>query len=179
MKKWEEQVGRSSIDMQKKEPIQASFSDRECRQAAVKAMDLLLHKDRTCRELSDRLVKDGYSEQAVKEALAYVQCFGYIDDSRYVENYLMFQQDKRSKKEILYKLAEKGISGELVHQVMEMADYHGEEQAVEQLIRKRLKGKSVHEISASEKNKIFSYLARRGFNGYVVRNVFSKLDNCS
>lgn len=61
-------------------------------------------KDRTKKELEDKLYRAGFSEKASKQAMDYVMSFGYIDDRRYVENYLMFQTGKRSKKEIYFKL---------------------------------------------------------------------------
>ncbi len=164
MKKWEE-----------KDKTSFNFSDEECKRAASKAMALLLHKDRTRAELVSRLDREGFSEQALLEAMDYVEHFGYINDRRYVENYLMFQKGKRSRREIFYKLSEKGISDELVRQVMEETEYQGEEKAIELLICKRLKGKPPGDLSYEEKGKIFSYLGRKGYEMNTVKKVFSKL----
>ncbi len=153
------------------------FSDEECKRAASKAMALLLHKDRTRSELASRLDREGFSEQASVEAMEYVEYFGYINDQRYVENYLMFQKGKRSRREIFYKLSEKGISEELIQQVMEETEYQGEEEAIELLISKRLKGKQPEALSYEEKGKIFSYLGRKGYEMNTIKKVFSKLDN--
>lgn len=168
MKNWEE-----------KEKVSYSFSDEECKKAAAKAMALLLHKDRTRSELAGRLDREGFSEQASLEAMEYVEHFGYINDRRYVENYLLFQKGKRSRREIFYKLSEKGISDELIRQVMEETEYQGEEEAIELLIYKRLKGKQPGALSYEEKGKIFTYLGRKGYEMSTVKKVFSKLDNQS
>ncbi len=164
MKKWEENDKPSF-----------NFSDEECKRAASRAMALLLHKDRTRLELASRLDREGFSEQASLEAMQYVEYFGYINDYRYVENYLMFQKGKRSRREIFYKLSEKGISDELVRQVMEETEYQGEEEAIELLIYKRLKGKQPGDLSYEEKGKIFAYLGRKGYEMNTVKKVFSKL----
>lgn len=168
MKNWEEQ-DRASYH----------FSDEECKRATSKAMALLLHKDRTRSELASRLDREGFSQQASLEAIKYVEHFGYINDQRYVENYLMFQKGKRSRREIFYKLSEKGISDELIQQVMEEIEYQGEEEAVELLICKRLKGKQPGDLSYEERGKIFTYLGRKGYEMNTVKKVFSKLDNQS
>ena len=76
-----------------------SFADEEGKRAAKKAMEWIAYKDRTKKELEDKLYRAGFSEKASKQAMDYVMSFGYIDDRRYVENYLMFQTGKRSKKE--------------------------------------------------------------------------------
>ncbi len=168
MKNWEEN-----------EKTTYHFSDEECKRAASKAMALLLHKDRTRSELASRLEGKGFSEQALLEAMRYVEHFGYINDQRYVENYLMFQKGKRSRREIFYKLSEKGISDELIWQVMEETEYQGEEEAIKLLISKRLKGKQPGDLSYEEKGKIFAYLGRKGYEMNTVKKVFSELDNQS
>lgn len=154
-----------------------AFSDAECKRAAEKAMALLSYKDRTRNEMLDRLYRAGFSEKASGEAMAYIDQFGYINDRRYVENYIMFQKGKKSKKEIAYKLSEKGIDKELVWQVLEESEYEGEEEAVRNLIIKRLKGRAVPELTYEEKNKIKAYLGRKGYEFSVIKKVFSQLDN--
>ena len=48
-----------------------AFSDDEGKKAAEKAMSLLLHKDRTRWELTERLARAGFSEKASLEAIGY------------------------------------------------------------------------------------------------------------
>ena len=64
-----------------------SFADEEGKRAAKKAMEWIAYKDRTKKELEDKLYRAGFSEKASKQAMDYVMSFGYIDDRRYVENY--------------------------------------------------------------------------------------------
>ena len=156
----------------------STFSDGESKRAAEKAMALLLHKDRTRQELIHRLYQAGFSEAASAEALQYVEQFGYINDRRYTENYIMFQRGRKSRKEILYKLTEKGISKEVVCAVLEEAGYEGEEEAVRTLVAKKLRGRMMSELSGDERNKIKAYLMRRGYEYSGIRKVFSQLDNC-
>ncbi len=153
------------------------FSDEEGKKATEKAMSLLSYQDRTKKELVDRLYRAGFSEKASEEAIEYAEHYGYINDRRYVETYIMFQQGKRSRKEISYKLAEKGISRDLIRQVFEETEYEGEETAIERLIQKKLKGRFVRELSFEEKRKIMAYLGRKGYDLNCVKNVFSQLDN--
>ena len=51
-------------------------------QAKKKAMDLLLHNDRTEAELRERLLRKEFDADSVEDAVAYVKSFGYIDDER-------------------------------------------------------------------------------------------------
>ncbi len=153
------------------------FTDGEGKKAAQKAMNLLLHKDRTKWELQDRLYRAGFSEQASREALQYVEQFGYIDDRRYAENYVMFQKEKKSRKEIAYQLTGRGIEKELVLQVLEQDGYDGEEAAIKNLAEKKLKGRKITSLEYEEQQKIIAYIARRGYDFGMIKNVFSRLDN--
>lgn len=153
------------------------FSNEESRKATEKAMALLLHRDRTRRELADRLYRAGFSEQAAQEAMEYVERYGYINDRRYAERYVMFQKKKRSKKELAYQLTERGIAKEIVSQVLEEGEYDGEEDAVRCLVAKRLKEREFAEVSFEERQKIAAYLGRKGYDFHVIKKVYSQLDN--
>lgn len=59
-----------------------SFADEEGKRAAKKAMEWIAYKDRTKKELEDKLYRAGFSEKASKQAMDYVMSFGYIDDRR-------------------------------------------------------------------------------------------------
>lgn len=160
-----------------KAPEAGSFSDEESKKATEKAMALLLHRDRTRQELVRRLYQAGFSEAASSEAMQYVEQFGYINDRRYTENYIMFQRDRKSRKEILYRLTEKGIPREVVCAVLEQTECGGEEDAIRILVDKKLKGRRISELSEDERNKITAYLMRKGYEYSGIRKVFSQLDN--
>ncbi|MCR5798262.1 MAG: RecX family transcriptional regulator [Eubacterium sp.] len=146
------------------------------KKAIEKAMSLLLIKDRTSKELSDRLLTAGFSEDETRDAMEYVTSFGYVDDRRYVENFISFQRAKRSKKEIIYKLIQKGLKKDFVVEIMEEIDYSEDNMAIANLIKKRLKGEDINEISYQDKQKIFAYLARKGFEISRIKRVFSQIE---
>ena len=56
--------------------------EEEIIKAKKRAMLILQHNDRTEWELSDKLLKAGFSEQAVEAAVEYVRSFHYVDDRR-------------------------------------------------------------------------------------------------
>lgn len=154
-----------------------TFTDEEAKRAAEKAMSLLLYKDRTCAELREKLVLAGFSEKALTEAMEYVESFGYINDRRYAGNYVMFQRGKKSRKEIQYKLREKGVSKELIEEALTEDDGDGEETAIWNLVVKKLKGRELSELPYEERQKIIAYLGRKGYEFATIKKVFSKLDN--
>ncbi len=153
------------------------FSCEESKKAAEKAMALLLFKDRTRQELVTRLYRAGFSETSTIEAIDYVEQFGYINDRRYVENYVMFQSGKKSRREMVYRLTERGIEGEIISEVLEECEYDGEQEAIRTLLKKKLKGRRFDETSYEERQKMMAYLGRKGYEFHTIKKVFSQLDN--
>lgn len=159
----------------KREPYE--FSDGEGKKAAEKAMSLLLARDRTRKELTERLYRAGFSESASSEAVAYVEQFGYINDRRYAGNYVMFQKGKRSRREMAYQLAERGVADEIISDVLCEDAYEGEEEAIRTLAVKKLKGRELSGLTYEERQKIMAYLGRKGYDFHTIKKVFSQLDN--
>ena len=157
------------------------YPDEECKQATAKAMALLLHKDRTERELSDRLYRAGFSEKSALFAIEYVRSFGYINDYRYAETYINYHKSSKSRREIRQKLAEKGISDEVLGEAItncyaaaqEDTGGDSEEEAMQALIKKRLKGRDISELTFEEKQKQMRYLAGKGYPSEKIRRMFS------
>lgn len=146
----------------------------ENKKATEKAMNLLLQQDRTRKELLDRLYRAGFSEEASRAALEYVEGFGYIDDLRYATNYLSFHKEERSKKELRYKLMNKGISQETISEAFLEYESADEEKALESQLRKRLRGRKLSEMDFMEKNKVAGYLARKGYNPSAIKRVMKE-----
>lgn len=150
--------------------------DEEDKRAAKKAMDLLLQQDRTEKELSERLCRAGFSEKAAAAAMAYVSSFGYIDDLRYASNYLAYHKGQRSKKELQFKLMNKGVPKDVIARAMEEYTPEDEREALRNQLRKRLKGKAVQELELKEKNKITASLARKGYGITAIRKIMEEME---
>lgn len=148
--------------------------EEEHKKAIEKAMQLLLYKDRTERELSERLKQTGFSEQAVRAAMEYVESFGYIDDLRYATNYVSFRRESKSRREIIYKLREKGVADNTIEQALE-EEYQGEGEAIRNLLEKRLKGKKIEELERRERDKHIAYLCRKGYSYSEIQRALDNL----
>lgn len=148
--------------------------EEEHKKAIEKAMQLLLYKDRTERELSERLKQTGFSEQAVRAAMEYVESFGYIDDLRYATNYVSFRRESKSRREIIYKLREKGVADNTIEQALE-EEYQGEGEAIRNLLGKRLKGKKIEELERRERDKHIAYLCRKGYSYSEIQRALDNL----
>ena len=155
-----------------------AFPDEESKKATEKAMNLLLHKDRTEHELVSRLERAEFSSEAIGFAVDYVRRYGYINDLRYATGYIGLHQASMSRRQIQQKLRERGISGEVLSEAFSACASDGEEgtdpeeEALQSVLSKRLRGRSVSELTYEEKQKEMRYLAGKGFPADRIRRVF-------
>ncbi len=136
--------------------------DREQRQKAAKqlAMKKLLVRDRSEAELRKLLEQEGFDGEETEEAVSYVKSFGYVNDRRYAENYVMSAGRKKSRTALRSFLQEKGVSREDAEAAL--AELPAEEGPLIRSLLEKRAGKP-HEMEDREKRKLFAYLARRGF----------------
>ncbi|MBR1758524.1 MAG: regulatory protein RecX [Lachnospiraceae bacterium] len=135
--------------------------------AVRKAMSLLKTMDRTEKELTDRLRREGFPEDAVMEALAYVMSYGYVDDASYADRYVYSQKEKMSLRTIRQKLLLKGIAADVIETAISENEV-SEDDALEKAIVKKTHGVLPEE--PKEKQKLVRYLLSKGFPyGQVAR----------
>ena len=140
------------------------------KRAKLRAMHLLESMDRTRAELERKLQAGEYPREAVEAALAYVESFGYLDDARYAENFIMSRKDSKSKREIKALLSQKGVSDDLICLAFEQCySEDSEEEAIRRILRK--KKVDPERMEEQEYQKILGYLARKGFRYEVIRHV--------
>lgn len=143
------------------------------KRAKLRAMHLLEDMDRTEAALRDKLCQGLYPPDAVEGAVQYVKSFGYLNDSRYAENFVRSRQGSKSRKEIQALLLRKGITAEQIEAAFEACydeeSGDGEKSAIQKILRK--KRFSPEEWDESEMQKIYAYLARKGFRYDTVRQV--------
>lgn len=133
----------------------------EVLQAKKKAMNLLMHNDRTEKELRDRLRRAGFSEMAEEEAVAYVRSFHYIDDARYARRFVEIYQNRKSKKQLMLDLSRRGVSDADIQGAFS-EEWQGDLQALQAALGK--KTQDVSKLTYEEKQKIAASLYRKGFS---------------
>ena len=108
------------------------------KRAKKKAMYLLNISDRTERELQEKLEREEFPDWAVQQAVSYVKSFGYINDERYIENFIRSKKEKESRKSIYAKLCRKGLDGEKIQALMELYfEETTENETISNLLRKK------------------------------------------
>lgn len=143
--------------------IETILSEIVLKRAKRKAMSLLQSMDRTESELRDRLLRQDFPEETVDQAVRYVKSFGYVDDRRYAESVILSRKGRKSRREIYAELSGKKIDGEIVDEMMERCYEESDSgEALRHLLRKKHYDPS--RASVEEKQKLYAYLARKGFS---------------
>lgn len=140
------------------------------KRAKLRTMNLLSVMDRTESQLRTKLKQNNYTEEIIEKALDYVKAYGYLNDYRYAENYVMSNHSSKSRKEIFVNLCNKGISREYVEQALE-SEYGdgGDVEAIRAIVKK--KRYDADTATEAETKKIYGYLARKGFRYEDIRQV--------
>ncbi|MEE0956222.1 MAG: regulatory protein RecX [Eubacterium sp.] len=136
-------------------------SEEEMKASVRKAMNLLLYKDRSVKELNDRLSEAGFSQEAVRAALEYVSSFGYLNDKRYAENYVYSMRDRKSRAVIIRELEEKGVDYSLIEEAAASLESDESERVYQLLVRR---AGDPHKMDEKELRRMFGYIGRKGFS---------------
>ena len=140
------------------------------KRAKLRAMHLLEDMDRTEKALRDKLRQGGYPESVIDGAVKYVSSFGYLNDVRFAENFVLSRKDSKSRREIQALLAQKGVPADTAQAVLEQIyGEDGEQASIRQILRK----KRMDPERADEQTlrKIYGYLARKGYRYEDIRQV--------
>lgn len=150
--------------------VETIHSDILYRRARMRAMHLLEDMDRTEAGLREKLRQGEYPEDVIGKALAYVRSFGYLNDARYAENFVLARSGAKSRQEIRALLANKGVSQEDIDRAFDACySDDAEEEAVRRILRK--KRIDPETAGREELQKIYGYLARKGFRYETIRQV--------
>jgi len=152
------------IEWKQKEREAAPAAPRlseEDKAARDKALYYLQFSSKTESELRKKLAEQGFPPASVDNAVAFLKSYRYLDDEDYTRRYLEKNGRKKSKKQIVYELRQKGIEEDVFERVFEEMPVDEETQISALLAKKKYPGESA---SREEKQKISAYLARKGFS---------------
>ena len=132
------------------------------KRATLRAMHILERTDKTEAQLRRKLEESEYPKEAVESAIAYVTSYGYLDDRRYAEHYIEWKKQGKGKARLKMKLVQKGISREIIEEVLESTDFGETREMIRQIILK--KRKTDIPMNEKEKQRLYGFLMRKGFS---------------
>lgn len=145
------------------------------KRAKMRAMNLLKNRAYTRMQLLNKLTEGGYPEELAKCAVDYVESFDYVNDERYVRDFIDYNKEKKTRQRMLADLMRKGISKQFFDQIFD--EEVGEDRTdlekkqIKEWIRK--KNFSRDEASLEDMRKMTAFLYRKGFSVDTIRSVLS------
>ena len=150
------------------------------------AIDILSRRDRSVKELSDKLREKGFEEEAVSEAITKLSAKHYIDDVRMASHFLASHLSDQSLTQLRFKLMRRGISGDDIATAVGMVSEEAVDDsesvrsrqacAVRDLLRK--KRYDPEDLSAE---KVLASLSRKGFSYDTIKEglaLYQQEENC-
>ena len=127
-------------------------------------------KMRTEKEVRNKLIEEGYSDEITERVIASMVKYKYIDDFSYA---VMYAKDCRKLKKwgperIKAELYKKGIKPEYIENALNESDSEDTAEIIDALLEKRIKNTP---IDLKEKQKHINFLLRRGFKYDDIKNV--------
>lgn len=146
------------------------------KRAKLRCMNLIKSRDYTREQLKLKLKQGGYPEQVIEEALDYAASERYIDDLRYAESFIVCSHERKSRRRIENDLLQKGISAETIASAWLQWEGEGNVQDEEEQIKALLVKKhfDVETADRKELQKMYVFLARKGFDGDKIRRMLLK-----
>lgn len=126
--------------------------------------------------MEQRLTREGFSEEAVETAVEELIDSGHIRDRKYAENWVARRQKSNPRGKTLLKreLLDRGIDRETVEQVVAEVETENEAVLALQIAQKRMKRYRQLPTHVA-KRRLHGFLARRGFEAEVVRQVLEQI----
>lgn len=142
------------------EPLRVSCPE-EAKKAREKAVYYLQFSGKTEHELRKKLAEQEFSPASVDSAIEFVKKYRYLDDEDYARRFVERNGNKKSRKQMVYELTQKGVSRDILDSVLEDMEVDEESQILALLGKKNYSGE---DASKEEKQRISAYLARKGFS---------------
>lgn len=138
------------------------------------ALQILRYRSYSEYELRQKLYSKDCVADQIDDVINRLLTYGYINDNKLAnilfEKYL--QVGKYSLNNIICKLKQRGLSDDVIQHVTNNYDSNEEWTLALKLVNSRFK--SLEDIN---KEKIYRFLATRGFGAAAIRKVFQQMDH--
>ena len=140
------------------------------------ALDLLAVRDRTVREMGERLERRGCSAEAIAIVVEGLQRTGLLDDLKFVRQWIGYRLETRPQGRIrlLQDLRKRGIDKSLAEQVLaEFEERVGTGDAADRVLERVLHryAKLAPDVAS---RRMYGLLARRGFDPDTSRSAVER-----
>ena len=139
------------------------------------ALKIVGFKDRTEKEIREKLTGKGYDENTIEEEIQFLKGYGFINDLRYAERFThdAINIKKWGKARIKTELLRKGIDREIIENTIEDAFSEIDDDRLITEMQKRFKNSDFSNIK--ERTRIFNFYLRRGFSPNEIKGAMNHM----
>lgn len=139
--------------------------------AKDKAIKYISYKLRTEKEVYNKLKEQDYDDITIQKVIELLKTYDYINDKEFTKSYIhdKFNLKGYGSERIKYELKSKGVDEQIIKDELNQSNINEVDKAL-MLLDKKLKGN--FDIEFKEKQKIFGFLLRRGFNYDTIKRAF-------
>jgi len=162
LKKWHIEPDAEVSDVLYQNEIIKTLNKR----SKERLVNILKVSDKPESKLREKLREGGYPRECIDQAIQWAKSKHYVDDERYVDTYLRYHSDGKSRKMLLYDLMQKGIEKELILRMLDETEVDEGEQIRSELIKRKYSP----DMDPKEKQKIIAALARKGYGWAAIND---------
>lgn len=145
--------------------------NKELKKAENYLARFLSYRPRTVLEVEKKLKSKGISENIIKEVVEKAKNLGYLNDSKFTEEWIRYRKGKRmGNLKIKEELINMGIDREIIEGTLKEND------ELSSCIFFLKKKERDFKQNFNEKRKMFNFLRRRGFSVDVIKKAFKELN---
>lgn len=142
--------------------------------AKHRAIAILAKRDKTEKELREKLQQSLTDTQSLEDTIAYMKSCGYVDDIQYARDYIYFKKGRKSFLQIKMELQKKGIPSGVLETVFEE---EGSQQMEDILMQVKKYMKKFPELDFNVRQKVYAHFARKGYAADLIREAIAQAEN--
>ena len=148
------------------------------RQAMNTAVRILTNRDHSTYELNQKLHQRGFAAKIIDAVIAQCEHFGYIDDHRTAQTYIL--QLKRKcfgRRYVRIALKKKRLMGTAIEKIL-VENYPGEDEYMHagQLLENKMKTFASEADPQKRSAKIYRFLHSRGFSPAIISDLIQEVN---
>lgn len=144
------------------------MNDTELTRAKEYALHSLAYREQTESQIRRKLQQKDYSPEIIDRVLDFLNAYHYIDDQRFLEQYVASHCKRLNRRQMLERLADKGLRSIDIDEYLELYQYD-EAELLRKAFGKYVKGKDLSDYKVRQ--RVTAHFLQKGYSGSVVRNV--------
>ena len=156
---------------------EADNAAKNLKKAREAVFRLLKVRFRSEQEIRERLKRKEFPQDTIEQTIEYFKKGEFIDDRQFAQKWISSRLLKPfGVNRIQFELKSKGIQDEIIKEALkDVTNDYLEEEVVLSLVKRQVSKYKNRDLNKS-RQRIYGYLARRGFRSGVILKALERLD---